>query len=127
MTLLFIDEFDFFLSVDESCEEVKSVNDLPPVLLKATDSLYEDRIKLDPLQEDGGELQPKLPSPHMSAPILPPIRPRPSVALKVEGQPNPNSVAAISQNLSSMRFSAASFPDETPSFESLKLELPKDI
>merc|ERR1712029_226992 len=109
---------------DESSEELKSVDDLPPVLLKATDNLYEDRIKLDPLQED--ELQPKLPSPHLSAPILPPIRPRPSVALKVEGQPNPNSVAAISQNLSSMK-SAASFPDDNMSFESLKLELPKDI
>ena len=103
---------------------------LPPVLEKVNHDLghyegrdlglYEGRIKLDPIEEVAE--QPKLPSPHMSAPILPPIRPRP-VAFKIEGQPTPNTLAAITNNLKNLK-SAASFPDE--SFEPIHLELPKD-
>ena len=93
----------------------------------------EDRIKLDPIDE-----QPKMPSPHLSAPVLPPIckRPRPvsQVSLtfcielfvmifdicfdflfqkNVEELPNSSSVAAITQNLTMHTVhSAASFPNE---------------
>ena len=67
----------------------------------------EDRIKLDPIDE-----QPKMPSPHLSAPVLPPIckRPRPVSQKNVETLPNSSSVAAITENLT--KHSAASFPDE---------------
>ena len=96
----------------------------------------EDRIKLDPIDE-----QPKMPSPHLSAPVLPPIckRPRPvsQVSLtfclnclfcfdfcfnfcfdflfqkNVEELPNSSSVAAITHNLTMHTVhSAASFPNE---------------
>ncbi len=79
--------------------------DTPPSLARS--SVLESRIKLDPIDE-----QPKMPSPHLSAPVLPPIkRPRPVSAKVVDGLPNSSKVAAISQNLSTMHInSAASFP-----------------
>merc|ERR1711971_1353375 len=70
----------------------------------------EDRIKLDPIDE-----QPKMPSPHLSAPVLPPIckRPRPVSQKNVEELPNSSSVAAITHNLNMHTVhSAASFPNE---------------
>ena len=74
---------------------------LPPVFAKAIyDDLYEGRIKLDPIEEVE---QSKLPSPHMSAPILPPIRPRPA-SFKIKDQPTSNTLAAISHNLTNLRF-----------------------
>ena len=53
-----------------------------------------------------------MPSPHLSAPVLPPIckRPRPVSQKNVEALPNSSSVAAITHNLTMQ--SAASFPEE---------------
>ena len=88
--------------------------------------MLESRIKLDPIDEE-----PKLPSPHLSAPTLPPIakRPRPVSQQKVENV-DTSSVAAISQNLSTLQRgqklavnSAASFPYEEREF-SVALKLP---
>ena len=104
-------------------------NDLPPVIAKANlDDIYEGRIKLDPIEEV--EQQPKLPSPHLSAPVLPRIRPRPVLALKVEDQPTTNTLAAITQNLNNMKTTvttAASFPDDDIT-NPIKLEFkPNDL
>ena len=89
-------------------------NEIPPVIAKANLDIYEGRIKLDPMEEV--EQQPKLPSPHLSAPVLPRIRPRPVLALKVEDQPTTNTLAAITHNLNNMKTfpvtTAASFPDD---------------
>jgi hypothetical protein len=99
--------------------------DYPPV-----QSSFESRIHLEPLEDSN----PHLPSPHLSAPVLPPIskRPRP-VATKVEGPPSPTSLAAISNNLNNLRAqrealkvaSAASFP-ASADLDPIHLELPKD-
>ena len=100
---------------DPSGTTIKLSDEEIPSILKnenGSQSVLESRIKLDPLDE-----QPKMPSPHLSAPILPPIagRPRP-VAQKVDRLPNSSSVAAISQNLTSMQLttedSVAYFPPE---------------
>lgn len=86
--------------------------------------MLESRIKLDPIDEE-----PKLPSPHLSAPTLPPIskRPRPVSQQKIENV-DTSSVAAISQNLSTLqlgqRLSAASFPTSEEKEFSVDLRLP---
>ena len=107
---------------------VKLSDEEIPSILKEQDSepleslgILESRIKLDPIDE-----QPKMPSPHLSAPILPPIsssvapRPRPSGGQKVEGLPNSTSVAAISQNLSCMTQNVTEFTDPQASFPSMQ-------
>ena len=79
---------------------------VPSVILRENLPNVEDRLKLDPLDE-----QPKLPSPHLSAPVLPPIsRPRPQNAQKVAILPNSTSVAAITHNLAHINSDSASFP-----------------
>ena len=100
-------------------------NDLPPVIQANASNLdiYEGRIKLDPIEEI--EQQPKLPSPHLSAPVLPRIRPRPVLALKVEDQPTTNTLAAITHNLNNMKTmvtTAASFPDDDDEINPIQLQ-----
>ena len=87
-------------------------------------SMLESRIKLDPIDEE-----PKLPSPHLSAPPLPPIskRPRPVAQQKINENVDTSSVAAISQTLQRQKSvnSVASFPPEENEF-SLDLKLPME-
>ena len=90
-----------YIIADHCMQGNNTKDDLPPVFAKARfDDLYEGRIKLDPIEENE---QSKLPSPHMSAPILPPIRPRPA-SYKIKDQPTSNTLAAISHNLTNLRF-----------------------
>ena len=90
-----------YIIADHCMQGNNTKDDLPPVFAKARfDDLYEGRIKLDPIEEVE---QSKLPSPHMSAPILPPIRPRPA-SYKIKDQPTSNTLAAISHNLTNLRF-----------------------
>ena len=86
--------------------------------------MLESRIKLDPIDEE-----PKLPSPHLSAPPLPPIfkRPRPVGQQKVE-EVDETAVAAVSQNLTTLQrqksaSSVASFPPPENEL-TLNLKLP---
>lgn len=100
---------------------LQTQEELPRGLKPVNPPMLDDRLKLDPMDDPDGV---KLPSPHLSAPVLPPIqarqRPRSSAGSRVETVPSSTSVAAISQNLSSMQHisSAASFPAEVSSSSS---------
>ena len=108
-----------------------SVEDFPAQLRPGFEPVVgclEDRIHLPPMGD-----QPRMPSPHLSAPPLPPIkrpRPRPATSMssfKPTETPSASELEAISKSLREAEMlcqSAASFPVEK--IHQIHLELPRD-